>query len=85
MDVTKLELGIDEDLIQPGQRVADDVEALFEQHFVAVDIGRLAEVKALIVALDISTGDVDVIGFRHAIQPFQHALGGGVMRICGSF
>src|SRR5690606_33966271 len=38
---------------------------------------RFAEVEALVVAFDIGAGDVDVIGFRYAIQPGQHTLGGG--------
>ncbi len=74
--VAKLELGVDEDLIQLGQGVADHVEALFEQHFVAINVSRRAEAESLVVALDVGTGDVDVVRFRHAIQAFQYAFGG---------
>ena len=75
LDIAKLELGVDEDLIERGQGLADDVETILEQRLVAVDVRRGAETEGLMVALYVGTGDVDVVRFRHAIQPLEDPLG----------
>ena len=74
-----------EDLIQGSQRLADDVETLFEQRLVAVDVRRGAEAEGLMVALDVAAGTLTSSASGTPSSPLRIPLVDGVMRISGSF